>query len=276
MNQQSFGDLEYANRRQRTKREEFLDAMEMIVPWKHWIELIRPHYYNNKRGRPPIGIETMLRMYLLQNWFQLSDIGIEDAIYDSYAMRRFMRIDFMHNQVPDSTTLLGFRHLLEQHKIGEQIFEDIKNRLEQAGLIMHGGSIVDATIISAPSSTKNREKKRDSEMHQTKKGNQWHYGMKVHIGTDAGTGYVHSITGTSANVHDIDEASKLIREDDNVVYGDTGYTGIQKRDEIQNDEHLSKVEFRIAKRPSSLKTTASYHGINWEKQIEHQKSSVRC
>ena len=276
MNQQSFGDLEYANRRQRTKREEFLDAMEMIVPWKHWIELIRPHYYNNKRGRPPIGIETMLRMYLLQNWFQLSDIGIEDAIYDSYAMRRFMRIDFMHNQVPDSTTLLGFRHLLEQHKIGEQIFEDIKNRLEQAGLIMHGGSIVDATIISAPSSTKNREKKRDSEMHQTKKGNQWHYGMKVHIGTDAGTGYVHSISGTSANIHDLDEASKLIREDDNVVYGDSGYTGIQNRDEIQNDEHLSKVDFRIAKRPSSRKTTAKYRGINWEKQIEHQKSSVRC
>ena len=276
MKQQSFGDLEYANRRQKTKREEFLDAMEMIVPWKQWIELIRPHYYNGKRGRPPVGIETMLRMYLLQNWFQLSDIGIEDAIYDSYAMRRFMGIDFIHTQVPDSTTLLGFRHLLEQHKIGEQIFEDVKNRLEQAGLIMHGGSIVDATIISAPSSTKNREKKRDPEMHQTKKGDQWHYGMKVHVGTDAGTGYVHSITGTSANVHDLDEAPKLIREDDDVVYGDSGYTGIQKRDEIQNDEHLSKVDFRIAKRPSSCKTTASYRGINWEKQIEHQKSSVRC
>ena len=169
MNQQTFSDIEYSKRRKKTKREEFLEAMDKIIPWDHWINLIRDHYPSGKRGRPPRGIETMLRMYLMQNWFNLSDAAIEDAIYDSYAMRSFMHIDFFEEQVPDATTLLKFRHLLEQYKIGEQIFADVTNRLEQAGLIMHGGTIVDATIISAPSSTKNKESKRDEEMHQTKK-----------------------------------------------------------------------------------------------------------
>lgn len=137
-------------------------------------------------------------------------------------MRSFMRIDFNEEQVPDSTTLLKFRHLLEQHHIGEKIFADVKNRLEEKELIMHGGTIVDASIISAPSSTKNKEGKRDPEMHQTKKGNQWYHGMKIHAGVDAGSGYVHTITATAANVHDIQETSKLIRDDDNVVYGDSG------------------------------------------------------
>ena len=152
----------------------------------------------------------MLRMYLLQIWFNLSDEGIEDAIYDSYCMRKFMGIDFISETVPDATTLLKFRHLLEKHDIGKAIFDDIKGILEKQGLIMHGGTIVDATLVEAPSSTKNETGKRDPEMHQTKKGNQWHFGMKVHIDADAGTGYVHTIAGTSANVHYLDEVTKLI------------------------------------------------------------------
>lgn len=276
MNQQTLSDMEYSNRKRQTKRGEFLEAMENIIPWDDWVELIRPDYPSGERGRPPKNIETMLRMYLLQNWFNLSDEGVEDAIYDSYAMRRFMHIDFLSEQVPDATTLLHFRHLIEEKKIGEQIFCDVKERLEKAGLMMHGGTIVDATIIAAPSSLKNKEGKRDPEMHQTKKGNQWYHGMKIHSGVDAGSGYVHTITGTAANVHDINETAKLIREDDDVVYGDSGYSGAGKRTEIKDDEHLSGIEFRINRRPSSIKTPDSYKGINWDKQIENRKSSTRC
>ena len=276
MKQQTFTDIEYSNRKRKTKREEFLEAMDEIIPWDHWVSLIRPYYPSGKRGRPPKSIETMLRMYLMQNWFNLSDAAIEDAIYDSHAMRNFMHIDFLTEQVPDATTLLHFRHLLEEHKIGEQIFADVNTRLENAGLIMHGGTIVDATIVAAPSSTKNKDGKRDPEMHQTKKGNQWYYGMKVHTGVDAGSGYVHTISGTAANVHDLNEIENLIREDDEVVYGDSGYAGAADRDEIVNDEHLSQVEFRTNKRPSSIKVPDSYEGINWDKQIENRKSSTRC
>jgi IS5 family transposase len=276
MKQQTFSDIEYLNRRKKTKREEFLDAMDKIIPWDYWVELISPYYPAGKRGRPPKGIETMLRMYLMQIWFNLSDEGIEDAIYDSYAMRNFMRIDFLTEQAPDATTLLHFRHLIEKNKIGKKIFEDVKARLGNAGLIMHGGTIVDATIISAPSSTKNREGKRDPEMHQSKKGNQWYHGMKIHSGVDAGSGYVHTITATAANVHDIEETANLIREDDEVVYGDSGYRGAEKRNEIKEDKRLSKIEFRTNIRPSDMKTPGSYKGINWEKQIENRKSSTRC
>ena len=169
MNQLSFSDIEYSNRRRTTKWEEFLNSMEKIIPWAHWIGIIQPYYYNNKRGRKPISIEVMLRMYFMQSWFNLSDEGMEEAIYDSYAMRSFLKINFIDEQVPDATTLLKFRHLLEKHHIGEKIFQDVNDRLEKAGLIMHGGSIVDATIIAAPSSTKNKDGKRDPEMHQTKR-----------------------------------------------------------------------------------------------------------
>lgn len=275
MKQQTFADYEYENRKRITKREAFLNAMDEIIPWSHWVEMIRPFYPDGKRGRPPKKIETMLRMYLMQSWFSLSDEGIEDAIYDSYAMRFFMCIDFLSEQVPDATTLLNFRHLIEENKIGEQLFADVNARLEKAGLMLHGGTIVDATLIAAPSSTKNKKKARDPEMHSTKKGNQWHFGMKVHAGVDAGSGYVHTITGTAANVHDINEAASLIRKDDEVVYGDSGYLGIEKREEIQNDDHFSHVEYRINQRPSSLKMKIC-DGINWDKVIEHGKSSVRC
>lgn len=275
-NQYTLTDMEYSNRKKKTKREEFLDAMNEIIPWSYWVEMIRPYYFNNKRGRKPIGIEVMLRMYLMQIWFNLSDEGIEDSIYDSYAMRSFMHIDFNEQQVPDATTLLKFRHMLEKNKIGEKIFADVNKRLDKSGLIMHGGTIVDASLIAAPKSTKNKTGERDPEMHQTKKGNEWYFGMKVHAGVDAATGYVHSLTGTSANMHDVSETSKLIRKDDHVVYGDSGYLGAPERPEIKNDEKLSQVEFRINKRPSSLKMADDFKGMNWDKKMEHEKSAVRC
>ena len=276
MKQQTFSDIEYSNRRRKTKREKFLDAMNEIIPWGHWIALIQPFYYSNRRGRKPKDIEVMLRMYLMQSWFNLSDEGIEEAIYDSYAMRNFLGINFLDEQVPDATTLLKFRHLLEQNHIGEKIFADVSDRLDKAGLMMHGGTIVDATIITAPSSTKNKDGKRDPEMHQTKKGNQWYYGMKIHAGVDAGSGYVHTITGTPANVHDINETVNLLRNDDHVCYSDSAYIGVEKRVEIKEDEHFQNVEFRINVRPSGIKLTDNYKGINWDKEIEKRKSSVRC
>lgn len=271
----TFSDYEYSLRKRKTKREEFLDIMNEIIPWEEWVEFVRPYYPNGKRGRPTKGIEKMLRMYLLQIWFNLSDVGVEDAIYDSYAFRKFMNIDFMEEQVPDATTLLKFRHLLEENHLGEEFFKAINRVMEATGHIMHGGTIVDATIISAPSSTKNAEKKRDPEMHQTKKGNEWKFGMKCHIGVDSGSGLVHTVTVTPANVHDITEAHKLLREDDAVAYGDSGYIGIEKRDEIKNNAHFNKIDFRINRRPKSL-PQVSDHTIDWERYIENRKSAVRC
>ena len=266
MSQMTFSDLEYSMRKRKTKREEFLDIMNEIIPWDEWVEFVRPYYPSGKRGRPTMGIEKMLRMYLLQVWFNLSDEGVEDAIYDSYAFRKFMGVDFVEEQVPDATTLLKFRHLLEENHLGEEFFKAINRVMDATGHIMHGGTIVDATIISAPSSTKNVEKKRDPEMYQTKKGNEWKFGMKCHVGVDAGSGLVHTITVTPA---------KLLREDDEFAYGDNGYSGIEKRDEIKNDEHLSRIDFRINRRPKSL-PKVSDNAFDWEREIEHRKSSVRC
>ena len=169
MKQQTFSDFEYSNRRRKTKREEFLDSMNEIIPWDRWVEVIRPYYYNNKRGRRPGDLEMMLRIYVMQNWFNLSDDAMEEAINDSYAMRNFLGINFLEEQVPDATTILHFRHLLEKHRLGEKIFEDVIERLEKTGLIMHDRSIVDATIIAASSSIKNKDGKRDPEMHQIKR-----------------------------------------------------------------------------------------------------------
>ena len=276
MNQMTFSDMEYSGRKRLTQKEKFLREMNNVIPWTDWVNKILPYYPKGKRGRPPRGIEVMLRMYLLQIWFNLSDEGLEDAIYDSYAMRNFVGINFLEEQVPNATTLLKFRHLLEKHNLGEAIFNDIKDRLQQAGLMMRGGTIVDATIIHSTSSTKNKEGKRDPEMHQTKKGNQWYHGMKVHAGADVGTGYIHTITGTAANVHDIAETSKLLRKDDEVCYGDSGYLGVEKRPEITDNEHLSKVTFRICRKPTKLNVSKDYQGIDWEREIEHRKASVRC
>ena len=245
--------------------------MDLVVPWQEWTRLIEPVYYHKKRGRKPVPIETMLRMYLLQVWFHLSDEAVEDAINDSYAMRMFMRLDFAVAQVPDATTLLHFRHLLEKHELGEAMFASLSRLFEANGWIMRGGSVVDATIIAAPSSTKNRDQARDPEMHQTRKGNQWYFGMKAHIGVDAGTGYVHTLTATAANVHDLDEVAHLVRGDDEVVYADAGYQGVEKRRDVAGDEHLSGVEFRVAARKGILKTMAGP-----DRLIESGKASIRA
>ena len=276
MEQLSFIDAEYESRKRIPKREQFLNQMDDIIPWSDWCALIAPYYPKAGNGRPPRDLEQVLRMYLLQVWFNLSDEATEDAIYDSYAMKRFLRMNFTNESVPDATTLGNFRHLMEEHDLTEKIFDDVNDRLDRAGLLMHGGTIVDATIVSAPSSTKNAGKKRDEEMHSTKKGNQWHFGMKIHSGVDAGSGYVHTITATAANASDISEAHNLIREEDAVVYGDSGYLGLDKRKEIKEDEHLSNMECRICRRPSQSKITSDYTGENWDKIIEHQKASIRC
>ena len=276
MGQINFTDIEYSKRKKKTKRDEFLRTMDEIIPWESWSKCIEPVYYNNKVGRRPRGIETMLRMYLLQAWFNLSDEGIEDAIYDSYAFRTFMKIDFTSEQVPDATTLCKFRKLLVDNNIAKDIFETIQDFLTQHGRMMRGGTVIDATIIDAPSSTKNQDKARDSEMHQTKKGNQWHFGMKAHIGVDAGTGYVHTVTATAANAHDITEAHNLIREDDRVVYGDSAYLGVWLRDEIFFDSNKFDIDYRINNRPNSYKKLPEGYARDFEKQYEHRKSSVRA
>lgn len=273
--QQTFTDIEYSCRKKKTRREEFLEIMDEIIPWEEWVGVITPHYPNGKQGRPPIGIERMLRMYLLQIWFNLSDPATEDAIYDSYAMRKFTGIDFLTESVPDETTLCKFRHLLEKNGVNKLFFDAVNRVMVASGHMMKGGTIVDATIINAPSSTKNEERSRDPEMHQTKKGNEWRFGMKCHVGVDAGSGLVHTMEVTAANTHDVTVAARLIREDDEVVYGDSGYLGLQKRPEVLEDHHLSAIDYRINRRPSSL-PKVSDNAIDWERLIERRKSSVRC
>lgn len=271
MKQLSFTEIEYKNRKKVTKREKFLKIMDAAIPWECWIKLIEPFYPKGNKGRPPLGIEKMLRMYLLQCWFTLSDEGIEDAIYDSYAFRTFMKINFIDEQAPDATTLLKFRHLLEEHDIAGQIFEAINKVFEEHGLIMRGGTIVDATIIPAPTSTKNEKKERDPEMKSTRKGNQYYFGIKAHIGVDAGTGYVHSLKVTSANVHDVVMAKHLLRLDDHTVYGDAGYLGVCER--VQNGAQFS-INYKISRKPSSVKKTGC--GLPFEQLEERRKSSIRC
>ena len=273
--QTTFSDFEYANRKRTTKREEFLKTMDEVIPWRELVACIRPHYPSGKRGRPPRGIEPMLRMYLLQVWFNLSDEAVEDSIYDSYAMRSFVGLNFLEEQTPDATTLLHFRHLLERHGLGKKLFEKINALLEERGCMMRGGTIVDATIISAPSSTKNAKGERDPEMHQTKKGNQWYFGMKAHIGVDAGSGCTHTVEATAANVSDVTMAHKLIREDDDVVCGDAGFRGIEKREEIVSDPHLSQIEYRIARRPKSLEKILEGFVREFERMLERRKASLR-
>lgn len=272
--QTSLSDIEYDSRRKKTRREELLETMNRIIPWGRLCSLIEPHYYHNKTGRPAIGIETMLRMYLLQIWFSLSDELAEDSILDSRAMRNFTGINFLSQQAPDATTLMKFRHLLEQAGLQQQIAQEIQAMLDNMGLIMHGGTITDATIIQAHSSTRNSTKTRDPEMASTKKGKNYHFGMKAHIGVDAGSGAVVNTVYTAANEHDITQAHRCYREDDNVRYGDAAFIGVEKRPEIQAMDKNRKVRDLISKRPSSRTEKHSYP-INWERVIEAQKAARR-
>jgi IS5 family transposase len=268
--QQTFTDMEYARRKKKTRKEIFLAKMEEVVPWGAIIRLIEPYYYSGERGRPPVPLAIILRMYLLSIWYGMSDPQTEDEIYSCFEFRAFLGINFNEKglQVPDESCLCNFRHLLETHGLGEKIFALISGLLEENGLIMRGGTIADATIISSAKSTKNKERKRDPEMASTKKGSNYYFGSKLHIGVDAGSGYVHSLETTAANEHDVSVAHKLIREDDDVFSGDSGYIGMEKRDEIINDERLSKIEYRIVKRPSGRRKIKNYNAVQWEKIIE--------
>ncbi len=212
--------------RKPTRREIFLDEMDQIIPWSELTAVIEPFYPAGKgAGRPPIGIERMLRIHFLQHWFNLSDPGVEEALYDSRAMRRFVGIDLGREPVPDETTILKFRHLLERHNLGSQLFVLIGEYLDENGLKVNRGTIVDATIINAPTSTKNKDNRRDPEMHQTKKGNEWYFGMKAHLGVDSQSKLIHSVAATSANVHDSQVLPDLLHGEETRVWGDSAYAG---------------------------------------------------
>jgi IS5 family transposase len=223
----------FEQHRKPTRRDVFLDTMHKIVPWAALCAIIEPHYPKRGNGRPPIGLERMLRIHFIQHWFNLADFACEEALYDSVSLRRFVGIDLGCEAVPDATTLLKFRHLLEQHKLAEQIFAEVGRVLQGSGMSLKTGTIVDATIINAPSSTKNRKQERDPEMHQTRKGKQWYFGMKLHIGVDSQSGLTHSAVVTSANVHDKHPLPDLLHGEEKRVYGDSAYAS-------QKDLILSK------------------------------------
>jgi IS5 family transposase len=256
--QLSFASSEYGLKKRVTRREKFLSEMERLVPWSRWVTLIEPVYPKSGRvGRPPIGVERMLRMYCVQQWFGLSDEGVEDALYDSQALRHFVGIDLSRESAPDATTLLKFRRLLEDNKLTAAMFEEVKALLSDKGLLMREGTMVDATIIAAPPSTKNKGKARDPEMHQTKKGKQWYFGMKAHIGADAESGLVHSLHVTSANESDVAHTHKLLHGQESQAHLDAGYTGVQKRDEIIEAHAQGRIAkdivWNVAMRRSKIK-----------------------
>lgn len=222
MKQTTFESLAWSNKKKFTRRERFLTEMDAVIPWTPLVLLIAPHYPKAGNGTQPMPLERMLRIYFMQQWFNLSDPAMEDALYDSSSMRRFAGIELADDDVPDESTILRFRHLLEQHKLTEAIFAEVRTLLDEKRLLLKSGTIVDATIIEAPTSTKNAEGARDPEMHTTKKGKQWHFGMKAHVGTDK-RGIVHSLTATAANVHDLTEMPKLLHGQEREVYGDQMY-----------------------------------------------------
>jgi IS5 family transposase len=272
--QLGFGDYEQSTAKKRTKRERFLSEMEAVVPWKKLLDLIEPHYpkTSSKGGRPPYPLETMLRIHLLQQWYDLSDPAMEDALIEVPTMRRFAGIALISDRIPDETTILAFRHLLEQNNLGEEIFEAVKAHLKANGMAMKQGTIVDATIIAAPSSTKNKAGERDPEMHQTKKGNQWYFGMKVHLGVDSESGLIHSVETTAANVHDLTPAAELLHGEETVLYGDAGYQGIEKRPEMQG----RGIGFRIAMRPGKRRALPDTPEGRVDDLIETAKAHVRA
>ena len=224
MRQQSFANGSFEKYRKTTRKEKFLNDMDRIIPWKELMALIEPFYPKPKgAGRRPVGVERMLRIYFLQHWFQLSDPGAEEALYDTRSLREFVGIDLGQEPVPDESTILNFRHLLEQHNLGDGLFHCVNAYLEENGMKVARGTIVDATIINAPSSTKNKDKAGDPEMHQTKKGNQWYFGMKAHIGVDSKNKLIHSVAATAATVHDSQVLEDLLHGEETRVYGDSAY-----------------------------------------------------
>ncbi len=226
MKQQTFcvaADQTFENYRKPTRRDEFLKTMQAIVPWAALCEVIEPHYPKAGNGRPPIGLERMLRIHFIQHWFNLADLSCEEALYDSASLRSFVGIDLGREPVPDSTTITKFRKLLNENKLGEAVFAKVAQELQARGVKLNTGTIVDATIIGAPSSTKNVDKARDPQMHSTRKGQQWHFGMKLHIGVDSQSGLVHSAVVTAANIHDKHPLPNLLHGNEQRVYGDSAY-----------------------------------------------------
>jgi IS5 family transposase len=231
----------------KTRKQVFLEQMDQVVPWAALVELIAPYYPEGRTGRPPFSLSTMLRIHFMQQWFTLSDPGMEEAFFDTPLYREFAQLEEF-GRLPDESTILRFRHRLEKHKLAEQILATVNELLTQRGLLLKAGTAVDATLIAAPTSTKNKDRARDPEMHSSKKGNQWYFGMKAHIGVDAESGLVHTVRGTSGHVSDIAEANTLLHGDETVAFGDAGYQGIEKRADATPD-----VTWHVAMRPGKRK-----------------------
>jgi transposase, IS5 family len=273
MPQLSFSDVEFDAKRKQTRRDKFLAEMDKVVPWARLTALIEPVYPKGKGGRAPYALETMLRVHFMQQWFALSDPAMEEALYDMQSMRQFARLSLTRGGIPDETTILNFRHLLEKHQLANRFLEEINAMLAERGLLLKQGTIIDATFIEAPTSTKNASGKRDPEMHQAKKGNNWHFGMKAHIGTDAESGLVHSVQTTPANEHDVTQAHKLVHGREQAVFGDAGYTGVEKREDTQ---HI-KATWHVAMKPSkrkAIKSESKRMGKTVER-LEYLKAAVR-
>ena len=252
-----------------TRKAEFLARMEALVPWAQFCALIEPHYPKAGNGRPPVGLERMLRMYLIANWFNLADEACEDALYDVPVFRDFCRFDLGRERVPDATTLLNFSHLLEEHQIGAALFAKVGELLLAKGMKLSGGTIVDATLIAAPPSTKNQDNSRDPEMHQTRKGNEWHFGMKLHIGVDSQTGLAHSASVTAANVHDSQALPKLLHGGETRLYGDSAYRGAKQREQLK--------AIAPNARDFTNKQAHRHHPLTEaDRQTNRRKSSIRA
>ena len=261
--------------RVRTKKKEFLEQIDRLVPWGEWITEIRPCYYKGERGNKPYELELMLRIYMLQNLYDLSDMATVAEVIDSRAFSEFCGVD-SSNQVPDGDTLGRFRHLLEENGIQQKLFAQVVGTLMDKGLILKKGTIVDSTIIAAPSSTKNQKKERDPDVHQVKKGNPWHFGYKAHIGVDKDSGLAHTVEVTGANTHDVTMVPKLLTGEEETVYGDSGYLGAEKReDAVIRNNSGKKIKYKINRRPSQSKKR-SVRSRAQIKRREHDKSSVRA
>ena len=269
MTQLSFSDAEYAGKRKQTRRERFLAEMEQVVPWKELLAVIEPAYPKAGNGRRPYPLKTMLRIHLMQNWFGYSDPAMEEALYEVAPLRRFADLSLTRGSVPDETTILNFRRLLETHDLAPAILATVNAHLSDKGLLLRQGTIVDATIIHAPSSTKNESKARDPEMHSTRKGNQWYFGMKAHIGVDVESGFVHTVTGTAANVADVVEVDKLLHGKEKTVYADAGYTGAEKRAPRRGRK------WYIAAKRGAIKAMPEGELKEAVKHTEHMKAAVR-
>lgn len=259
----------------RTKKKAFLEQIDRIVPWGEWVAIVKPHYYKGERGNKPYDLELMLRIYMLETLYDLSDMGTVAQVIDSRAFSEFCGVD-SGNQVPDGDTLGRFRNLLEEHGLQQQFFAQVLTTLMERGLILKKGTIVDSTIIAAPSSTKNQKKERDPDAHQVKKGNAWHFGYKAHIGADKDSGLVHTVEVTGANVHDVTMVPKLLTGEEAVVYGDSGYLGAEKReDAVTHNTDGKKIKYKTNRRPSQSKNKSKRSQAQIKRR-EHEKSSVRA